>query len=273
MSFPEFKDFDAAVQETLGGDFSTDCSLTVNTAAPAGVAMSTTTDLKSSNFLTTTNFGWAHESGFAIDSLELASLQKVALATSVSGILPGLQLNFKGVDASATTLGMTYKHKLATISHELDIAGFSTMSASVMGGSNGILAGAGATFGLGGKFEVTDFSAAVGYAPKPEIFAGVKATNKFTELNTAFQYAIRPNLTLSALIDYAPSTGAHKYSVGATHSCGKAGANFKMKINNEGVINASVKKALPNSLTVVGAASLDSRHLDTYTLGVTATLG
>ena len=177
----------------------------------------------------------------------------------MANVAPGLTFNFKGVNTSDANLSAVYEHKIATITSELDIAGFSQLNTSVLGGSHGVQAGAALSMGLGSKCEVNDYSAAIGYKPENDkFFVGVKANNKFADLNTALMYNVKPDLSVSALVDFTPKTGAHSFNVGLGYQfC--SGYGMKLKASNTGTVSASVKKQLPNKLTVVGAAGVDVR--------------
>jgi len=274
MSLSVYKDLDKSTRDIFSDDFDTKYSLKVKSEAPAGVAVTTTTDCNcgSNAFTSKVSLKWAHEtSGFVVDKLEIAGRDKVKLETSLSNLAPGLKLEFKGSCASSGVLGAIYKHQLATIATDLDIASFSAANVSVLGGANGILAGASANLALA-KFEVKDFSAALAYKPNASIFAGVVANKKFTEFNAALQYQVKPNLTLAALVDVVPKSSSHKINFAANFNC-CPNTSVKVKVNNDGFINASVKHQLPKKLTVVGAAEFDTRNTSTINFGVTATLG
>jgi len=275
MSLSVYKDLDKSTRDIFSDDFDTKFTLKVKSEAPAGVAVTTTTDCNcgSSPFTSKVSLKWAHEtSGFVVDKLEIAGRDKVKLETSLSNLAPGLKLEFKGSCASSGNLGAIYKHQLATIATDLDIAGFSSANVSVLGGSNGILAGASANLALAGKFEVKDFSTAIAYKPSANIFAGIVANKKFSEFNAALQYQVKPNLTVAALVDVVPKSSSHKINFAANFNC-CPNTSVKVKVNNDGLINASVKHQLPKKLTVVGAAEFDTRNTSTFNFGVTATLG
>jgi hypothetical protein len=273
MSIALYKDLDKSTRDVFSEDYDTKYSLKVKSEAPAGVALTTTTDCNCGAPMTSkVSVKWAHPSGFTVDKLEMTACDKVKLETSLTGLAPGLKLEFKGAAAGTGNLGLVYKHQMATVATDLDIAGFSAANASVLGGSNGIFAGASANFALGGKFDVKDFSAAVGYKPNAGIYAGVVANKKFTEFNTAVHYKVNPALTVAALVDVCPKASTHKFNIGAAYAC-NPNTTVKVKVNNNGVINASVKQQLPMKFTVVGAAEVDTKNISAVNVGVTATLG
>jgi hypothetical protein len=236
--------------------------------------LTTTTEYSSAASVlpTKVNLKWNHESGFAVDKFEIASADKITLETSLTGVAPGLKLEFKGQDAATGTLGAIYKHKFATVSSEFDIAGFSTFKAAALGGSNGVSVGASADFNLADKFDVKDFSAAVAYSNNNNLFAGVKANKKFTEFNTSLCYKVKPNLNVAALVDIVPKKSSHKFNVGVWYKCCPE-TTVKVKVDNDGWIRTSVKHELPKRLTLVGAAEVDVRNVSQFNFGVTATLG
>ena len=89
-------------------------------------ALTTTTDAvvgTSAPLTSKASIKWAHASGFSIDKLEISAADKLKLETSLTGVAPGLKLEFKGVSASALNLGLVYKHQLATVTSDLDISG------------------------------------------------------------------------------------------------------------------------------------------------------
>jgi len=272
MSFVEYKDFDKVPRDALKDDFDTKFALKVKAEAPAGVLVTANTEYNAGAavFPGKLNFKWAHDK-FSIDKLEISSCDKITLESSLA-VAPGLSLELKGVDKCAGTLGAVYKHQYATIASDLDIAGFSTLKASVLGGAHGVVGGGSANFTLGDKFDVKDFSAALGCAPCDGVFAGVKASNKFSELNGSVQCKIKPNISASALVDFVPKTSEYKVNIGVAYKC-NANTALKVKVNNLGVVNMSVKQQLPSKLSVVGAAAVDVKKLDTFAFGVTATLG
>ena len=226
--------------------------------------MTTTTDCKCQGAWTSKASGkWAHPSGFAVDKLEMAGCDKVKLETSLTGVATGLKFEFKGAAAGSGNLGLVYKHQMATITTDLDIAGFSAANASVLAGSNGILAGASANFALAGKFDVKDFSVGLGYKPSAGLYAGIVANKKFTELNSAIHYAVKPNITVAALVDIVPKTSSTKFNVAVKYAC-NSDTTLKVKVN---------KQTLPKKLVVTTAAEFDTRNTSSFKLGVNSTLG
>lgn len=284
MSFPTYKDFDKSTSDALNDDFDTKFSLKVKAAAPAGVSLTTTTDLVcgASAFPTKLSAKWAHASGFSVDKLEMSGCGSCKLETSLDQLsfAPGLKLEFKGVCAPGSTgsLGLIYKHALATgtLASDVDAGGPSTLRASVLGGAGGITAGGSVQLGLGGKGQgkpdLQDFSAALGWAPRAGIFAGLQANKKASEFRAALQYQLRPDLTVSALADFMPASSAHLVSSVVSYRCCPS-TSLKIKVGSAGSLAASVKHDLPSALSLVGAASVDLKNPQAFALGLTATLG
>lgn len=269
MSLPVFKDFDKATRDIFGDDFDTKNTLKVKSAAPGDVTLTTNTDC--SAFTSKVSAKWAHASGFSVDKLEFAGKDQVKLETSLTGLAPGMKLDFKGASAGSGVLGMTYKHKLATFATDVDVAGFSALNASVVGGSKSIQAGASVNCALS-KFEVKDFAVALGYAPNSDLYAGVVANKKLSEFNAAVHYAVKPNLTIGALCDVVPKASSPKFNIATSYVC-NPNTTVKVKVNSDGLINASVKQQLPKKFSVVAAAQFDTRNTSSINFGVTAALG
>jgi hypothetical protein len=274
MALPEYKNFEKCVKDLIADDYDTKIQLKTKSEGPADISITTTTEYSAGTavFPSKVNLKWAHKSGFAVDKFEMSSCDKATLETSLSGVVEGLKLDFKGTDATNGVVGSTYKHKLATVTSELDVSGFSYLKASLLGGSNGVLAGASANFALGNKFAVNDYSAAFGWKPNDNIFVGLKANNKLADLNSYFLYQLKPNVGLHGQLDFTPKTSQHALTVGASYKCCES-TSMKTKVNTSGLVNASVKKNFPNKLAVVGAVGLDVHKLDSVNFGVTATLG
>eukprot|EP01006_Ploeotia_vitrea_P026725 TRINITY_DN59681_c0_g1_i1.p1 TRINITY_DN59681_c0_g1~~TRINITY_DN59681_c0_g1_i1.p1 ORF type:complete len:276 (+),score=14.17 TRINITY_DN59681_c0_g1_i1:119-946(+) len=275
MSFPEYKNFDKCAADIIKEDFDMHYSVKVKSTLPNDIGLTSTTDCccGKTEFPTKLNFKWNGPKGFAIDKFEVAGCDKLTLETSLSGIAPGLQLKFKGANTTSAAVTAIYKHKFATLVNEIDVMGSHNLKTSIVGGSHGVQVGAAANVSLAGKAQVDDYSAAIGYTPNcGKFFVGLKANNKLADLNAAIKYQMKPNLALAALVDYTPSNGNNNFNVGMDYQICE-NATMKLKVNNKAVINASVKKQFPNKCTVVGAAGIDVKNINAYTLGVTATLG
>lgn len=275
MSFPEYKDFDSSARDAHTEGYDTDYSLKVNSQGPCGLGLSTTTNYGPgvSVFPSTLSVAWKHKSGFAVDNLEIAGCNDIKVETSLKNLAPGLLIKYAGDKSGAGAVGAVYSHNLATVSADFDIASCSGLNVSALGGAKGFTAGASAGFGVGSKFEVRDYSAALGYAPKEGVFAGIQANNKLSEFNASLLYQIQPSISVSALVDYVPKAteGPVKVSVGTCADA--AGCQVKLKANNDGLLNASVQRAFPKNLSLTAAAGVDAKNMQNYNFGLTATLG
>jgi len=273
-NFNQYKDFDKIVKDALNDDFESKYSLKVNSEAPKGISVTTTTECSAGSSAFPTKIALKYErDGFALDKLELTGFQKGTVETSFSKIpnAPGLKLTFKGVDTTAGTLGAVYKHQYATVAADLDVVNFTNVNASVLGGAKGLLVGGSASFALGNNFEVKDFGGGVGYVPKPGIFLGVRSASKCTEVKGAFQYQIQPGLTASAMIDYFPKAATHGATAGVSYKCCDH-VITKVRVNDVGGVSLSVKRSI-DKFSCVGNVTVDLKHPEAYALGVTATLG
>merc|ERR1719390_78888 len=100
MSFPTFKDFNKNVTDIFNDDFDYKYGLKVKTNAPRGVGVTVSTDYSpkggKTSLLGKISAKWAHESGFAIDKVEMKSDGSLSTETSLSGVAPGLKFEFKG---------------------------------------------------------------------------------------------------------------------------------------------------------------------------------
>jgi len=302
MALPLFKDLTKSVKDLFSKDFeTTSSSLEVKSEAPSGVMVTTTTKCEcpkadagscgaaksccDANLTGKVNLKWARPVGFSVDKLEFSGCKNVELETSLTGLAPGVKLEFKKACGKHTTIGAVYKHQLATAAADVDIEHNKT-NASVVGGSNGVLVGAALEVShAGGKFDLSDYSVALACNRPAGLFAGVSANRKFNLFNSAFQYEVNPALTVAALADYVPNDATFtlkegdkkpktKVQLAATYAC-NPNTDVKVKVDNEGVVHASVKQRLPNKLTVVGAVTIKTSEIKSlnYGFGVAATLG
>lgn len=216
---------------------------------------------------------YAHASGFSVDKLELNSSGSVATETSLTGLAPGLKVEFKGDDDRKGELGIVYKHKLATVTSELDVVDFSTVKAAVVGGHSGVVVGASADIALHDKFDVRNISAVASYSPCSAVFAGVRADKHFSEFTATVQYQGISKLNLAAQVTAVPKSGAHKvqvvgaYAHSATHT-------FKVKGDSDGIVGLSVKgKCSEGPLVVVGSAEVPVHNVGGFKWGANITLG
>jgi len=285
MSLPLLKDIDKSAKDLLEDDFGVvKHTLKVKSEAPAGVGVTTTTDLLQSGVLSSKlSFKWAHPCGFAFDKIELAGANKPTVEASHTGILPGLKFEVKSTPAVCANVGAIYKHPLATGAVDADCCGGSqAVNASVVTGQNGVMIGAGARFGCGGDKccgDVQDYRGVVAYRPPTAPFyIDVKGLRKFNTFNTAVHYRPLSNLALAASVDYAPTEKVMKCTVGAAHLLPNSNTILKLKVNNDGFAAVSVKQDFPpQRFSIVGATEVNLAKASTegfnVKYGISATLG
>ena len=211
--------------------------------------------------------------GFSIDNLEFASLDSINLETSFEPkVIPGIKLGF--VSSKTGNLGVVYKHKFATITTDLDVGNFNSLQSSILSGIslNNVQIGGSIDFSLKNK-EFDDYSAGLAWVPKEGLFAGIQANDKFSTISTSLQYQVSPKLNIASLIDFTPKTISEsmKVAIGAEYEyC--SGITLKTKTDNNGIINASIKKKLDN-FVVVAAIEVNSKDLKTFNFGINTTIG
>lgn len=215
---------------------------------------------------------WAHESGFALDKLEVKNNGSVVVETSLSGVAPGLKFEFKGDDSNKGDLGAVYKTPQYTAAAEVDVAEFSSAKASLLAGTGPYTGGASATVSLGDKVDVKSFDVAGSYAVANNYFAGLAVTNKFSKYALSFAYFGGANYTLAGLFNFTPEKSATSLSVGGLYKC-NPNTNIKAKINSEGTLAVSVKQFLAKDCSVTAATELPTKDFSAYKFGITASLG
>jgi len=276
MSLPVYKDFNKCALEIINDDFDYKYNLKVKAAAPHGLGVTVATDYLpkggKASLLGKITGKWAHESGFAVDKLEMKSDGSLLTETSLTGVAPGLKFDFKGDDSSRGDISATYKHPNATATVELDVVEFSKISASILGGNGVFNAGVSAAAKLGDKAELTGIDAAASYKVNSQLFAGINTTKKFSQYNVSLKYAHCNKATLAGLFTYQPDTSASSVTLGAAYKCCPS-TTIKGKVNTDGVISLSVKQTCPSKCVVVGAVEADSRDFSQVKLGATVTLG
>lgn len=274
MSLPLFKDFDKCVKDLFSDDFDTTNALKVKTSAPYGVTLTTTTDIhcgtcKSLGGKISTK--WAHESGFAVDKFDLKSNGGVAIETSLSGVAPGLKFEFKGDDSNKADLGAVYKHELATVSAELDVAEFSSLKTSVLGGNNKFTAGASVGLCLGDKFDFKTLDVAASYK-LDKIFTAFSVTEKFSRYGLSLAYFGCPKWSVAAQASFAPETSATAGCFIGTYKC-NPNTQVKAKMCTEGNVGISLKQTLDKNASAVAAVGFPISDISAVKYGVTLTLG
>lgn len=229
---------------------------------------------KESKLTTKLSSKWSSKASvFALDKLEFANDGKVMTETSlVVDKIPGLKFEFKSDLADKADLCVTYKHKIATMTGQIDAMNFSKASATIHAGHGRYSAGAAADLKIAkASINSTTVVLGLGFHQPGSLFAGVRASKNLQEYSALFSYVAVPNATVAGHVNYickdSAPTGAlaavYKYSPDTT---------FKVKALTSGTINASVKQQLEKKFVVVGSAEVP-KSLAAIKFGVNATLG
>lgn len=276
MSIPQYKDFNKSTLDILDEDYDFKNFLKVKSKAPHGVTLTTTTDFNCNGGKCSVggkvSAKWAHESGFALDKLEVKNNGSVVVETSLSGVAPGLKFEFKGDDSNKGDLGAIYKTQQYTATAEVDVAEFSSAKASLLAGTGPYTGGASATISLGDKVDVKSFDVAGSYAVANNYFAGLSVTNKFSKYALSLAYLAGSNYTLAGLFNFTPEKSATSLTFGGIYKCNPK-TNVKAKINSEGTLSVSVKQFLASDCSVTAATELPTKDFSAYKFGITASLG
>lgn len=211
-----------------------------------------------------------HPSGFTLKKLELTQDCKVSLESSLAGVAPGLELEFKGNDSDKGDLCVTYKVPVATITADFDFNNFSYAKASVNGGHGPFTIGGSANLKIAkSSLDSASFEFGAGYSVPKLLFCGVRAADNFSKFSANFAYNAMPDVKLAGLVNYSPkgasATLASMYQVAPA-------TTLKVKAATTGVFSASVKQAFEKKFAVVGSAEVPS-SLNSVKFGVNATLG
>jgi hypothetical protein len=205
---------------------------------------------------------------FSVDKLELKSGSS-ALETSLSNVLPGLKLEFKGDDNKKAELAATFKHDFATLTSEVDIANFQSLKASACSARDGFAIGASGHFERAdGKLIVKDLGLGLSISKIPGVFLGLKSTKKFSDHLLHFTYALNKEVGLVGSVAYPSKV----VNLGAKYSCNPK-TSLKVKLDTDQKIGFSSKHKLDSSSTITGAITLDLKNLQNYKYGVIASLG
>lgn len=284
MSVAQFKDFDKIVQDVFNDDFDLKHVVKVKTSAPKGVTLTTTSDLgacpleslwsgKQSKIGGKVSAKWAHESGFAFDKFECKTNGGFNVETSLTGLAPGLKLEFKGDDSNKADLGATYTCSQATVTADLDVAEFSSMKVSALSGNGPFSAGFSTALSLGDKMDIKSFDVAAAYNVAKHCFSGLKVTNKFSQFGLSFGYfGMGPKFAFTGNLNYNPEKSSTSALFGGVYKCCPS-TTMKAKVDTEGVVSASVKQQLEGKCSIVGALQVPLSDMGNHKCGVTVTLG
>lgn len=272
MSYPIFKDFDKSSADIISDDFDNKYTLKIKSAGPSNTTITTNTayDAKENKLVPKLSTKWVHGSGFTLEKLEFSPDLKLTVETSLSGVAPGLKLEFKGNDSDKADVTVTYSVPAATVTADIDVHNFSSAKASVSGGHGPFSAGASADLKISkSAIDSTTIGLGFGYTVPKLLFFGLRANKNFADYSALFSYSAYKNITLAGLISYSPKeTSAVLASV---YKC-NPDTTIKVKAATTGVFYASIKQAFDKKFSVVGSAEIPS-SLSSVKFGINATLG
>jgi len=274
MSYPTFKDFDEKACDIFGEDFDNKFSLKIKSCGPCSTVVTTNTsyDVKAGSLVPKLSLKWPHPSGFTLDKLEFSSAARLNLESSLTGLAPGLKLEFKGNDSEKADLSATYNHAAATFTAELDINKLECAKASINGGSGAFTAGAAVDIKIAkSAVDSTNFEVGVGYTVPKQAFVSVRAGGNFSNFSTLFTYSAVKDIILAAKVSHSTGNSSTCADFGAVYKC-NPDTNVKVKVSSGGVLSASVKQAIDKKFSVIASAEVPS-DFNTFKWGVNATLG
>lgn len=211
---------------------------------------------------------YPHASGFTLEKLEVASNGAVTTETSLVDTFPGLKIEFKGNDSNKGDLGLTYNHKLATVTADVDALNFAKASASVSGGFDQYTYGASADFNLA-KSALGPLTATVGYSIPKVLQLFVKSTKTFTDYSVLASYVVNKDVTVAAQALLVASTWQLTFA--GLYKCNPQTA-IKVKASTNAGLNFSLKQTFDKKFVVTGAAEIPKSY-DNIKFGVAASLG
>mmetsp|Transcript_38909 Transcript_38909/g.107168 ORF Transcript_38909/g.107168 Transcript_38909/m.107168 type:complete len:278 (+) Transcript_38909:44-877(+) len=277
MSFKVFKDFDKAPADLINDDFDSKFTLKIKTAGPSGTTITTNSQYVDKDnkqaLMPKVSLKWPHPSGFTLEKLELSPDCKMTVETSLSGVAPGLKVEFKGNDGEKADLSVTYTAPVATVTGDFDINNFSRAEASVSAGSGPVTGGASAKFTQtkdenGSKLNVS-LGLGVAHTVPGVCYAALRAKDNFSAYGLLWSYSHFPQTEIAGSIDYS-SKGTSGCVVGS-YAVDPA-TTMKLKATSQGIFAASMKKNFEKKFSVVGSVEVPS-NLKSLKWGLNATLG
>lgn len=273
MAPPQFKDFDKTVSELLGDDYDSKYSLKVKSKAPNGVGLTITTDYAKSTLSGKVAAKWSHESGFAVDKLEVNKNAGITIETSLKGAIPDCKFEFKGNDSNKGDLLATYSTSVATIVGQLDVAEFSGFNVSALAKSGAVTGGASVAVSLGDSADIKKFDVAGSYnCSDCKTFVGLKVSDKFATYTGSAAYKACPKVAIGTEVSFKPESSAFSALIGGSYKC-NPDTQIKAKVSSEGAVNFSVKQALSNNCSFTSTLATSSKNFGDYKLGLVGNLG
>jgi serine protease inhibitor ecotin len=272
MAPPQFKDFDKTVADLLGDDYDSKYSLKVKAKAPHGVGLTITTDCDKSSLSGKVAAKWAHESGFAVDKLEINKNVGITVETSLKGAVPNTKFEFKGNDSNKGDLLATYSSDVATVVGELDVSEFSRLNVSALAGSGPYTGGASVALALSDSPDVKKFDVAGSYKCCDKLFTGLKISDKFANYTASVGYTACPKASIGTQISFKPENSAFSALIGGSYKC-NPDTQMKAKVSTDGAVNFSVKQNLSNNCSGTFTVATSSKNFGDYKLGLVGNLG
>lgn len=273
MAPPEFKDFNKTVTDLLGDDYDSKYSLKVKSKGPHGVGVTVTTDYAKSALSGKVAAKWAHESGFAVDKLEVNKNAGVTIETSLKGAVPNVKFEFKGNDSNKGDLLATYTSDVATIAGQLDVAEFSGFNLSALAKTGPFAAGAAVQVSVGDNTDIKKFDVATSYTCSDcNAFAGLKVSDKFATYTASGSYQHCPKFALGGEVSFKPESSAFSALIGGSYKC-NPDTQIKSKVSSEGAINFSVKQSLSKNCSITSTLATSTKNFGDYKLGLVGNLG
>lgn len=283
MAAPLFKDTDKYALDIINEDYDVKNVLKVKVPGPFGIGLTTATEYKAASStksgkveltpkLTTK---WAYgKSGFTIDKFEIKGDGALTLETSLTGVAPGLKLEFKGDDALKGDLGVIYKTDLLHANAELDLVDFAKFKSSVTTKAGPVVAGLSAS--VEKSKDTTSFKTldvALTYSLPSSLFIGLKTSKWFCFTDFSFAYDVAKAITVASAFTFCSEKKTiTTFTLGGLYKCNPSTA-LKFKVNTKGLVNASVKQSIDKSASATLAAEVDVAKINAYKIGVSANLG
>jgi hypothetical protein len=283
MSFPKYKDIVKNVADIFKKDWlkKGDDSVTVEvtTPGPFGVDLTTTqsfnpqkSDCKIASNLA---LGWSHPTGFVLDKFEFDPSENGSFTTetSLTGLAPGLKVEFAGNDVDKGDLSFTYKGiPAATLTGTFDLNNFKKVNMAVGSGMDAITFGANADIALDGKGGPKfDVSLAGGYTVPKTMFIGGEITKSFKNYGLLASAVVDKDVTVASRVDYASGKDIAA-SFGGVYKC-NASTSLKAKIDLKKQLDLSVKHSVGKGCTITAFSSVGNFDFSKMSFGCKAVIG
>lgn len=272
MPFPVFKDLFKNASDLLSDDFDSKYTLKIKSVGPENTSLTTTIAIDKGLLKPKLAGKWAGPSGFTVDKLEFTADCKPTVETSLTGLVDGLKVEFKGNDTDKGEMSLTHKIPMATFTSTIDVLKFEKATLAVVSGHGDFTGGVCVDAKLA-KMSPQSFviNVGAGYSMPKVVDLGVTANISKGSYTGLCEYkGISDSVKLAGSVTYSSSVSA---AVVASYKC-NPDTTMKAKVTTDGVASFSVKQTLPKKLVVVGSAELPvSAGLSGLKFGINATLG